>query len=217
MKRFVFFICLSLMLAYSCGRNDKQTISDLKKAIDIEFAAQKCYSLCAKRAEQDSIYWAIALFNALEKSKEVQLNLLTESITQMGVKSYDPVATNDMRIDSTLLNLKNASKNERFKSDSLYIGFLVNAEKDNAQDVIMNLNYIKDAEKTNAQFILSVIGDSTVCSLPYYVCNKCGRVYRKLPDMVCSICQNKLGKFFLMKQFNTDTLSAIKPDTLSVK
>ncbi len=180
-----------------------KTIDNLKAAIKGETTASAKYAAYAKKAREEKMLPIAILFDAASAAEKVHINNLTECLKGMG--ATPDTLTPKFTVLTTKENLDDAIKGETYETNTMYPGFIKDADADKADDASRNFQYTQQVEKMHMDLYTAAkaaLDGKKLNTLPvsYSVCPKCGLTYdtKKLPES-CELCGTTKDKFTAYK------------------
>lgn len=157
-----------------------KTIENLKAGIKGESTASAKYAAYAKKAGEENFPQIQKLFEAASKSESIHAGNHTKVLEKMGVK-MDAI-TPEFTVKTTAENLQDAINGEGSEVNTMYPGFITDAQNDKADDALRSFQWAMETEKKHQDFYtkaLDALNKKTVkkLSLVYFVCPKCGNTY----------------------------------------
>lgn len=164
------------------------TSDNLKAAFAGESQANRKYLAFAKKAEQDGFKQVARLFRAAAAAETVHAHA---HLRVMG------------GIKSTAENLQAAVSGERHEFESMYPGFVAEAEQEGNRAALMSFKNAMEVEQIHAglygEALQAVESGNDLAEAPVYVCEICGNtVIGEAPDK-CPICGVPREKFFAIE------------------
>jgi len=156
------------------------TVKNLLAAYEGESNAQAKYTAFAVQADEDGYLGAASLFRAAARAEQIHAANHARVIGLLGGDAQCDI--HEIEIKSTLENLKVALGGETYEIESMYPGFLAEAESHNNTAAIRTFHGALEAEKTHARLYAEAIAlleagkkDSWVGSpRDFFVCPVCG-------------------------------------------
>ena len=162
------------------------TLANLQKAYEGESNDSNRYSLFAQKAEQEGEKQAARLFKAAAKAESIHAAKHVKTIAALGVKvaemkleAVTPVSTKD--------NLQAAIKGESLERDSMYPGFIKQAETEGLKAAVTSFTYAVKAEA------LKNLGKGL--DTGYAVCPRCGSTLAGKASADSDVCDEPADKF----------------------
>ncbi|HSN49871.1 MAG TPA: ferritin family protein, partial [Bacteroidales bacterium] len=121
-------------------------------------------------------------------------------LVKLGVKLDGPqIGTFDVL--STTENLADAIKGETYEIETMYPGFIADAETEKVSDAVKSFSWANDTEKKHQAFYKKTLealnsGRENGLPLNWMVCHVCGNTYdlASVPD-ACDFCMTKKEEF----------------------
>jgi rubrerythrin len=161
------------------------TIDNLKEAFAGESQANRRYLAFAKKADDEGHHGIAKLFRAAAHSETIH------ALSHLNVMG---------EVASTAENLSAAIDGETYEFESMYPGFISEAEKDGNNKAAMSFGNANAVEQIHAGFFKKALeGLDKDQAVEYYVCPVCGNVFEgSVPDR-CPICATPKSKFETIK------------------
>jgi rubrerythrin len=159
---------------------ENKTLQNLLDGFAGESQANRKYLAYAKKAEKEGNINAAKLFKAASDAEALH------------AQKHLEVAG---KIMSTKENLQDAFEGETYEYESMYPGFLKDAEAKGNKAAINTFTFAMEAEKVHAKLYKEAMEniDETE-EVFYYLCPVCGNIEKSVPDK-CSICGVPGSKF----------------------
>jgi rubrerythrin len=159
---------------------ENKTLQNLLDGFAGESQANRKYLAYAKKAEKEGNINAAKLFKAASDAEALH------------AQKHLEVAG---KIMSTKENLQDAFEGETYEYESMYPGFLKDAEAEGNKAAINTFTFAMEAEKVHAKLYKEAMEniDETE-EVFYYLCPVCGNIEKSVPDK-CSICGVPGSKF----------------------
>jgi len=151
----------------------EKTLNNLMDAFAGESQANRKYTAYAKKAQAEGKLNAAKLFRAASDAETLHALKEFEVAGKIG-------ATND--------NLKDAVAGETHEYQSMYPGFIKDAEEEGNKAAITIFTFAMKAEEVHAKLYKEALEniDQTE-EVFYYLCPVCGNIEKAVPEK-CSIC-----------------------------
>lgn len=177
-----------------------KSIEDLKTAFNSESTASEKYAKFAQKATEEGYDTIARLFEATSKSEKIHafnhgkiLEKYGSSIENGEIGSYET--------KTTLENLQTAINGETYEIQTMFPGFIKNAEKEKAAEAAKSFTWARDGEKKHLNYfrhIESAIvkGNENGLHYNWYICPICGNVYNNTDlKESCDFCLTKKAIF----------------------
>lgn len=206
MKTRVYPLLILIIFLFSCsqqtGKQEPETLGNLKTAIEGEITANAKYLVYAEKARQDSMPEIAALFHAAAVAEKAHADREITMLLAHGgtLKGYHP----EFPAYSIQDNLRDAIKVENYEAEDMYPGFKETSHKEGLADVTETFNWALQAEIKHRDLFrlaLKSLDDPSV-ELPkaYMVCPRCGNTMDAAHySDPCDICENEASKFVEVK------------------
>lgn len=179
------------------------TIDNLKAAIIGETTASATYAAFAAKAAQEGYKSVQLLFEAASKAESIHAANHNKVLEKLGAKmdSFDI----DIKVGTTVENLKHAIAGETHEFESMYPGFIATAEAEGEKGAVRSFTWANEAEKEHAalyQKALDALQNGTVDSLPtqFWICPVCGDTFSTIEGLErCPLCGAKVETFMIIK------------------
>jgi len=157
------------------------TDNNLKSAFAGESQANRKYLAFAAKADEEGFPGVAKLFRAAAEAETIHA---LSHLKAMGA------------VKSTADNLKTAVEGETYEFTSMYPGFIVEAEKEAANQAKISFELANEAEKVHAELYKKALAalDQKV-DADFYVCGVCGNIAEGSAPDKCPICGAPAGKF----------------------
>jgi rubrerythrin len=202
MKTLTNFIVLTLAagLIASCTPNPVKTVENLKAAYNGESTASAKYAAFADKAMEEGLDTIAVMFRATSKSEAVHAANHLKVLAKLGVQVEAP-QIGTFTVMSTAENLSDGIKGESYEIETMYPGFIADAEEEKVSDAVKSFTWAYDTEKKHQDFYkiaLDSLNSGGEDGLPsgWTVCLVCGNTYdlASTPD-VCDFCMTKKEEF----------------------
>ncbi|MEG0144101.1 MAG: ferritin family protein [Akkermansia sp.] len=179
-----------------------KTIENLKAAILGESTASATYAAFAAKAAQDGQPLIQKLFEAASKAESIHAANHKKVLIKLGgaLDTYDMVIS----VGSTADNLKHAIAGETHEFESMYPGFIAEAEAEGEKGAIRSFTWANEAEKEHAKLYtqaLEALEAGKTVDLPstYWICPLCGDTFSSLDGVaICPLCGTKSEKYIVL-------------------
>lgn len=158
----------------------EKTMKNLMEAFAGESQANRKYTAYAKKAEAEGKLNAAKLFKAASDAE-----------TLHALKEFEIAG----KIGGTSDNLKDAVAGETHEYQSMYPGFIKEAEEEGNKAAVTVFTFAMKAEEVHARLYQEALEniDQTE-EVFYYLCPVCGNIEKAVPEK-CSICGVPGSKF----------------------
>ncbi|MGA2807804.1 MAG: rubrerythrin family protein [Terracidiphilus sp.] len=182
------------------------TVQNLLAAFEGESNAHAKYTAFASKADEDGLHGAASLFRAAGRAEQIHATNHARVIHQMG--GHAECAIHPVEVKSTLENLKAALNGEQYEIDTMYPGFLEEAEEQKNTAAIRTFTGAMEAEKTHARLYSEAIAllvtgkkDSWIAEArDFYVCPVCGYTSETEEEHErCPVCKCPSEKFEIIR------------------
>ncbi len=202
MKTFTRFIMLTLAagLIFGCAPKPVKTVENLKAAFNGESTASAKYAAFAEKAKAEGFDTVAVMFLATSKAEAIHAANHLKVLVKLGVKLDGPqIGTFDVL--STTENLADAIKGETYEIETMYPGFISDAETEKVSDAVKSFSWANDTEKKHQAFYKKTLealnsGSENGLPLNWMVCPVCGNTYdlASVQD-ACDFCMTKKEEF----------------------
>ncbi|HQN16331.1 MAG TPA: ferritin family protein, partial [Bacteroidales bacterium] len=178
-----------------------KTVDNLKTALQGETTASEKYAAFAKKAGEEGLPRIAALFDAASKAESVHAANHRNVLATLGHKV--DVQPETFTVNNTLENLLAAYEGEKHETESMYPGFIEQAQTDNNNDAIKSFGWANDTEMKHMELYQAAAdalksGKEKTLPAEYYVCPKCGFTYSNEDiEDYCGLCGTEKSKFFV--------------------
>jgi rubrerythrin len=202
MKTFARLIILTFAigLIFGCTPKPVKTIENLKAAYNGESTASAKYAAFAEKAKAEGFDTVAVMFQATSKAEAIHAANHLKVLEKLGVKLEGPqVGTFDVL--STAENLSDAIKGETYEVETMYVGFIAEAEKEKCPDAVKSFTWAIDTEKKHQAFYKRALeglntGGEGGLPINWLVCPVCGNTYDLLAvPAACDFCMTPKEKF----------------------
>lgn len=196
-----FLIIVAVQVSVQCNSSKpSKSIDDLKTAFNSESTGSEKYAKFAQIAMEEGYDTIAKLFEATSKSEKIHalnhgkvLEKYKGNLGNAEIGSYE--------VKTTPENLQTAINGETYEMQTMYPGFIKNAENEKAAEAAKSLTWAWDGEKKHLYYYRQVEsavskGNENGLSLEWYVCPTCGNIYN--PNDVkesCDFCLTKKANF----------------------
>jgi rubrerythrin len=182
------------------------TVQNLMAAFEGESNAHAKYTAFAVKADAEGLGGIASLFRAAARAEQIHANNHARVIGQLG--GHAECAIHPVAVQGTLENLKVALGGENYEIDTMYPGFLVEANQRQNKAAIRTFTWALEAEKTHSRLYGEAIAlleagkqDSWIgAARDFYVCTACGYTSES-PDEHdrCPVCNLPWEKFEIVR------------------
>jgi rubrerythrin len=202
MKTFTRLIMLTYAagLIFGCAPNPVKTVGNLKAAYDGESTASAKYAAFAEKAKAEGFDTVAVMFQATSKAEAIHAANHLKVLEKLGIKVEGP-QIGAFNVMSTVENLEDATKGETYEVETMYPGFIKEAEKEKVSDAIKSFTWAHDTEKKHQAFYkkaLVGLNSGGEIGLPFnwLVCPVCGNTYDLASaPTACDFCMTAKEKF----------------------
>jgi rubrerythrin len=182
------------------------TVQNLMAAFEGESNAHAKYSAFAAKADLDGLQGIASLFRAAARAEQIHANNHAKVIGQLG--GHPECAIHPVQVKSTLENLKAALGGEQYEIDTMYPGFLLEAQERKNHGAVRTFNWALEAEKTHARLYTEAIvlleegkADAWISETrEFYVCTVCGYTSESAEEHErCEVCNLPWEKFEVIR------------------
>ena len=198
--RFILLIVIAVVFVQCNSSKTVKSVEDLKTAFNSESTASEKYDKFAQMALKEGYDTIAKLFEATSKSEKIHAanhgKVLEKYVGKTGnaeIGSYE--------VKSTSENLQTAINGETYEMQTMYPGFIRNAENEKAAEAAKSFTWAWNGEKKHLNYFKEVVaaivkGNENGLSFEWYVCPTCGNIYR-LNDVKesCDFCLTKKTNF----------------------
>lgn len=164
------------------------TLDNLKEAFAGESQANRKYLAFAKKAEAEGLPGIARLFRAAAEAETVHAHA---HLRVMG------------GIGDTLRNLDEAISGEGFEFESMYPGFVAEAEKEGNKAAAISCKNALAVERIHhglyTEALVSLKSGKDLQVQPIFVCSVCGNTVLGAAPERCSVCGSPQTKFMEVK------------------
>lgn len=191
---------LLVLVALAGTARAATTLEDMEAAYNGESNAHLRYLAFAQRAEIEGYGEVASLFRAAARAEEIHASNHAEVIREMGGTPQARIET--LTVKGTRENLEAAIKGESWERDSMYPGFLKQAQADNNTRAMRSLDYARMAETEHARLFTDALANleklKGTAHAVFYVCPTCGYTTRDASFARCPTCFTAKGAFELV-------------------
>lgn len=164
-----------------------KTLENLQAAYNGESNAHARYLAFAQKADEEGYGQVASLFRAAARAEQIHLTNHAAVIRKMNAEPTATIET--VVVKSTRENLEGAAnQGEAYERDTMYPGFIEQANAEGNQDAVQTFDFARKAEAQHFQLFTQALGNLESMrgkSHTYYVCTVCGYT---TPDPVTSNC-----------------------------
>ncbi|MFZ5808554.1 MAG: rubrerythrin family protein [Chloroflexota bacterium] len=159
-----------------------KTLDDLKSAFAGESQANRRYLAYARKAEEDGYPQVARLFRAAAQAETVHA---LNHFRAMG------------EIKSTAENLQAAIGGENYEVESMYPGFITDAEQEGEKQALRSFKWAWEVEKVHEELYRKALEtlEQNGDTFDYYVCPFCGYTHERGAPEKCPVCGAPGSKF----------------------
>lgn len=189
-------------LVFGCAPKPVKTVEDLKAAYNGESTASAKYAAFAEKAKAEGFDTVAVMFMATSKAEAIHASNHLKVLEKLGVKPEGP-SIGEFTVGTTAENLADGIKGESYEVESMYPGFIKDAEAEKVQDAVKSFTWANDTEKKHAAYYktaLDAISAGGEGSLPasWYVCPVCGNTYDSADVTdACDFCMTPKEKYIV--------------------
>ena len=198
--RFIFLLAVAGIFSFCSTHKPKKSIADLRTAFNYESGSAEKYNKFAETAMKEGYDTLAQLFMACAKSENIHAANHAKVIENLG-EDIGITETAIFEVKSTTENLKAAIKSEIYQMQTIYPGFIRDAENEKAPEAARSFTWAWDSEKKHLKYYRmasSVISGGNENNLPlnWLVCPNCGNTFSPadLKDR-CDFCLAKQERF----------------------
>jgi rubrerythrin len=182
------------------------TVENLMAAFEGESNAHAKYSAFAAKADEEGLGGAASLFRAAARAEQIHASNHARVIGQLG--GHAECVIHAVKAGSTLENLKAALGGETYEIDTMYPGFLAEAEEHKNTAATRTFHWALEAEKTHARLYaeaIALLEDGKTGSwigetMNFYVCSVCGYTSETPEEHErCPVCNLPWEKFEVIR------------------
>jgi rubrerythrin len=182
------------------------TVKNLLAAYEGESNAHAKYTAFAVKADADGWHGAASLLRAAARAEQIHAANHARVIRQLGGEAHCTI--HPVEVKSSLENLKAALAGELYEVNSMYPGFLEEAEAKKNTAAIRTFRWAMEAEKTHARLYTEAVAlveagkkDSWAATArDFYVCAACGYTSETAAEHDrCPVCNLAWEKFEVIR------------------
>ena len=198
-SRLLVFV-LALGLIAGCAPKPVKTIENLKAAYNGESTASAKYAAFAERAKAEGYDTVAIMFLATSRSEAIHAANHLKVLEKLGEKIAGP-QLGSFTVQTTAENLTDAIKGETYELETMYPGFIAEAQKEKSTDAVKSFTWALDTEKKHQVFYKSALAAITAggekgLPVKWFVCPVCGNTYDEgSVTAKCDFCMTPKEKF----------------------
>ncbi len=172
-----------------------KTLDNLMAAYNGESNAKAKYTEFAKKADQEGVAGAAALFRAAAKAEETHAARHAEVIKKLGGVPKADIKLPEIK--STADNLKAALEGESYERDKMYPEFIAEAKASGNKDALRAFNFAVSAEGEHAKLYADAGANLAAWKTvkTFFVCPECGKTVLAVNFEKCPVCFTPGAKF----------------------
>ena len=169
------------MILGCSSRKPEKTLADMKVAYIREETAEDKYLKYAQKAKEDNFPKLAIMITAISKAENIHGKNHKKVLDKLkGNYPASPVGSYEVK--TTLENLQEAYKAEKYESDEMYPAFIKQANEENVPEAVESFTWAWQVEKQHMGYYnigITALGTKSELSMPekWYVCPKCGGTY----------------------------------------
>jgi rubrerythrin len=171
------------------------TIENLKLAYSSEVKHAAWYEAYAKQAQKENLGEVAVMFRAIAQSEKLHADNMGTLLKSRGVEPA-PATIESPPAGKTKQYLKAAASSEGVEAESMYPAFVTaaNNEKDSVASELFTQTL--GADQRHGRLLKKALeSETSISSLPYMMCPKCGYIKGSDKDTECRICKTKITAF----------------------
>jgi rubrerythrin len=178
----------------------KKSVEDLETAFNNESTASEKYAKFAQSANAEGFDTIAKLFEAASKSEKIHAfnhgKVLEEYARKIGNAEIG-----SLEVKTTVENLQAALIGETYELQTMYPGFIRDAEAEKAAEAAKSFTWALAAEKNHLSYYRMAVaailnGNETGLPFAWYVCPVCGNTYNSNNiKPYCELCLTKQENF----------------------
>jgi rubrerythrin len=199
-RRAILFIpimlaCVLAARAPVAAAQTPKTLDNLLAAYNGESNAHAKYVEFAKKADQEGFAGAAALFRAAAQAEDTHAANHAVVIKKLGGTPKADIKLPP--IGTTAANLKTAIEGESYERDTMYPGFIKEAQATGNKDALRTFRMAVSAETEHAKLYTQASADlgAWKSGKTFYVCPVCGKTITVIDFDKCPVCFTEKGKF----------------------
>jgi len=183
-----------------CTQKPVKTIENLKDAYNGESTASAKYAAFADKAKEEGLDTVAVMFLATSKAEAIHAENHLKVLEKLGEKIEGP-QIGAFEVLSTTENLADAIKGETYEIETMYPGFIAEAENEKSKDAVKSFSWAVDTEVKHQAFYnkaleaLNTVGEAGL-PVNWLVCPVCGNTY-DIGSVTesCDFCMTSKEKF----------------------
>lgn len=194
--------CMGLVgVSVAAEAAGKTTLDNLQAAFNGESNAKAKYEAFAVKADEEGYKSVAALFRATAASETIHARKHAVAIKKL---KAEPLATVEKpAVKSTKENLEAALAGETYERETMYPGFIAQAETEKNKGAVMTFKGALAAEVEHAKLYKQALGELDAwkpAGKEFLVCQVCGYTLLSDPAVLkCPVCAAPKEKFTLIK------------------
>ncbi len=199
-RRAAFLIPVAVVCALSAGMplsaaQAPKTLDNLMAAYNGESNAHAKYVEFARKADQEGYAGVAALFRAAAQAEQTHAANHAEVIKKLGGTPKADIKLPP--IGTTMENLKTAIEGETYERDTMYPGFIKEAQAVGNKDALRTFRMAVSAEAEHAKLYTQASTElgSWKTGKTFYVCPVCGKTITVVDFEKCPVCFTEKAKF----------------------
>jgi len=195
----VALLCAGLAGMLNAAENaaGKSTLENLQAAFAGESNAKAKYEAFAAKADEESYHSVAALFRAAALSEGIHAKKHAAVITKLG--SEPKAAVGKPEVKSTKENLQAALAGESYEQETMYPGFIKQAQGEKNSAAVRTFRGAMQAEIEHAKLYKQALDELDAwkaAGKAFMVCNVCGYTAALNPALKkCPVCSAPQTKF----------------------
>jgi rubrerythrin len=198
----ILMLTLVASVIFGCASKPVKSIEDLKAAYNGESTASAKYAAFAEKAKAEGLDTVAVMFMATSKAEAIHAGNHLKVLEKLGAKPEGP-QIGEFTVGTTAENLADAIKGETYEVETMYPGFIKDAETEKVTDAVKSFTWAIDTEKKHQAFYktaLEAVNAGSESPLPasWLVCPVCGNTYEAagVKD-ACDFCMTPKDKFIV--------------------
>jgi rubrerythrin len=183
-------------IAQQIAATDAVTLKNLQTAYNGESNANARYLAFSKKAKEEGYHQVATLFEAAAQAEAIHANNHAQLIKKMGATPQAKIETPNVK--STKENLEEAINGESYERDTMYPGFIEQAQTVGNNEAIETFTYAVKAEKEHAKYYTEAknnLENWKEAKTTFFVCPECGFTTSAMTFDVCPVCGTGKGSF----------------------